>query len=227
MKKTLTLLFAAASMAMGAQPIEMNWIDNTAILDAETFANDNISVVFTMDVRLLEGKSIFEIEGMAGEDWKDSYGLTHYYDYYEEWGYVEESSYVDGLVNHKDNTSVCSYNLLEKKPVYADVVYSYTGETASTQVTMYLYDANGNELDSYSNSCKISKSIFYDFISIKQSDAIMDIDVYNVAFDHQNTAEITAAIQQLKNPSSPNVPEPTTATLSLLALAGLAARRRR
>ena len=52
--------------------------------------------------------------------------------------------------------------------------------------------------------------------------------IANLTFFTSETAPTAASIQQLMGNTAPvTIPEPTTATLSLLALAGLAARRRR
>ena len=82
MKKTFTLLMAAAGMAVAAPtPVELEWDSSqTAVLDAQTFANDEISVVFTMDFTKLSttGGNIFTISGNCG--WNTTCGLKHYYE---------------------------------------------------------------------------------------------------------------------------------------------------
>ena len=87
-----------------------------------------------------------------------------------------------------------------------------------------LIDANGNEIVKE----VVEGSKTRDTLSISELTkhaAVGNIEVYGSVLSPE---EMAAAMTNLANPApTPSVPEPTTATLSLLALAGLAARRRR
>ncbi len=218
MKKTFTLLMAAAGMAVAA-PVDLEWdSSNVAVLDAGTFVNDEISVVFTMDLAKLStvGGDIFTISGT--NEWVTTYGLTHTYvsdwmgDYSDLWA-----------IEKGDATGALCYDLTVKNPSFAEVVYTYGAGTFVAY--MNFYNKNGALVDAKEYTWKGS---FVDFTSVSMiSGSVEKMDVYNTVIQKD---DVQSAIDYYYNPTTPgdgNVPEPTTATLSLLALAGLAARRRR
>lgn len=222
MKKTITLLLAAAGIAAGATtPVELEWDStNAAALDANTFANDEISVVFTMDLKKLSsvGGDIFTISGTV-TTYTTTYGLTHTYesdwmmgDYNELWA-IEKGSASGALC----------YDLAVKNPSFAEVVYTYGAGTFVAY--MNFYNKNGALVNAKEYTWS---GDFKDFTSVSMiSSSVEKMDVYNTVIQKD---DVQSAIDYYYNPTTPgdgNVPEPTTATLSLLALAGLAARRRR
>ena len=253
MKKTLTLLFAAASMAMAADDITPIGLDfttvevdgniekKTATLNTADFSDNAFSVVLTLDFKKLTsgGGNLFLVNGtthypaIPNETESGSWGMMHYY-FYEDYGWdYDESSKLNGVANSSKNSQAIDYSLLAMKPEYADVVYSYKVENnvSVLTTTMYLYDGNHKQIDEYEHTYTNSKNYLSTYTSIDIfSSAVTNLQLYNVALE---SAQIQTALDALKGnntPSAPgddNIPEPTTATLSLMALAALAARRRR
>ena len=253
MKKTLTLLFAAASMAMAADDITPIGLDfttvevdgniekKTATLNTADFSDNAFSVVLTLDFKNLTsgGGNLFLVNGTTHypafpDDKKSaSWGMMHEYSYEEYMWYYEESSKLYGVANSSKNSQAIDYSLLAMKPEYADVVYSYKVENnvSVLTTTMYLYNGNHEQIDEYVNTYTNSKNYLSSYTSIDIfSSAVTDLQLYNVALEGDQIQTALDALKGNNTPSTPgdgNVPEPTTATLSLLALAGLAARRRR
>lgn len=254
MKKTITLLLAAAGLAIAADdinPIGLNFVSveengsiikQTATLNSALFAENAFSVVLTLDFKALSsgGGDLFLVNGtthypsLPNDTNPASWGMKHYY-MYEDYGwYYDEYSNLYGVANSSQNSQAINYNLLNKQPDYADVVYSYKVENNKSVLTttMYFYNGNHEKIDDYVDTYTNSNYYLTTYTSIDVlSSAVTNLQLYNVALEGDE--QIQTALNTLKGntpPSTPgdgNVPEPTTATLSLLALAGLAARRRR
>ena len=223
MKKTIALLLATAGFAAAAtDPLEITWTDNEATLSESL---DAISVVFTLDFASMGTNrplyeqvytTIFSWSGTT-EEGSENGGVKHYFlddpyfgDYYNDLQFFAPgtskfgAAFVEGYVK-------------------AIVGYTYgAGEVASRYIT--LIDASGNEIVKDVASNKMTR----DTLSISELTkhaAVGNIEVYGSVLSAE---EMAAAMVNIANPApTPSVPEPTTATLSLLALAGLAARRRR
>ena len=248
MKKTLAILLAATGMAMGATPLELNWNDNEANLTKDANNNDisydngplsnSISVAVTlnwdamMNAAKTNGTSIFEI-GMSNNT---NQGLCVY---------SGGSKYIDAWLNNADFPDYYSedtgisikYSSLTDVSTAALVFTSYHGSKSVTtyfDATLYLWDKYGNlittmknddGIESYSNSLN-GASI--QNIAFNQN-FVENIAVYNqyIYGDEALAAATAVTFPSAPTPGDGNIPEPTTATLSLLALAGLAARRRR
>ena len=223
MKKTITLLLAAAGFAAAAtDPLEITWVDDQATL---TESLDAISVVFTLDFASMGTNrplyeqvytTIFSWSGTT-EEGSENGGVKHYFlddPYFDE--------YYNDLQFFAPGTSKFGTAFVEGY-VKAIVGYTYgAGEVANRYIT--LIDASGNEIAKAVASNKMTR----DTLSISELTkhaAVGNIEVYGSVLSAE---EMAAAMVNIANPApTPSVPEPTTATLSLLALAGLAARRRR
>ena len=89
MKKTLlTVLFSTACIAVGVEPVNLEWDANKASLSSEQFNNNAISIVFTLDFAKLttSGGDIFKLSGHNGsyDTWN---GMNHQYtSEYNPWG---------------------------------------------------------------------------------------------------------------------------------------------
>ena len=224
MKKTITLLLAAASMAMGATPMNITWDNNTS---TNTFGDDftAVTAVFTLDILAINSNGpIFSftpnggvtLYGMMAET--DEYGCCLFD---STLGRGEKSIF--NFAPYPEETS-------------AVIAYTYDKATGHASIKITTYDIfGGTWTGTYGKDA--DPLDFTSIATLTKSSAVGKIDVYNTALQGD---EIAAAIEFLKNPtvqpdgpetpvepSEPAVPEPTTATLSLLALAGLAARRRR
>lgn len=228
MKKTIALLLAAASMAMGATPISVTWNGNTA-----TYAGTEISAIFTLDVTALADGGVFTFAPLGAPE-EIQYGIFNTYD-----GFYGENAISDitpGVYHDGSLIDVWVEYDSGYKAQSAIVAYSFSkGGNASIQFTMF--DNKGNVCYEKINSIESPALDFTSITSLTKGSAVGKIDIYDTAL---GVEEFAAAIEYLKNPtvqpdgpdtpvepSEPAVPEPTTATLSLLALSALAARRRR
>lgn len=226
MKKTITLLLVAAGLAAATtEPLEITWTDNEATLSESI---DAISVVFTLDFVSLAvsgpidtgvDTSIFTWNGKA-EGLDANGGVTHYLLDYENWmgsQYASELYFTaPGHSNGFGKTDVANY-------AKAIIGYTYAAnEVATAYLTLIDVDGNQTECDPVSGT-RTRNSLTV--TSLSKNSAVSEIEVYGSLLSPD---EMAAAMTNLANPApTPSVPEPTTATLSLLALAGLAARRRR
>ena len=95
-------------------------------------------------------------------------------------------------------------------------VGSVSGTYDYIKAYAYVHNSDGS-IDKYTGTNRFSKKPFTNITGVVvNSVAVGSIDVYDSAMSVEEIEKIALS-----------VPEPTTATLSLLALAGLAARRRR
>ncbi len=115
----------------------------------------------------------------------------------------------------------------------AGLVYSF-GSTAGTAVSFVMYDANGSALvESYVLASGLKSGSATNQVLTLHSDIVAASYFFDerVGLDETNYKSLAAAAAGAAVPATESwtriIPEPTTATLSLLALCGLAARRRR
>lgn len=240
MKKTLAILLAAAGMAMGAEKVEnLNWIDNKAELG--DFGNE-VTVALTLnwvEISKLTDDSFFfklleedtdKIQGMGMDVAQNSDDR-----YVGSW-LIASNTGKDGGYVYTDAVDM-QLSSDWRSAQYVTLIYtSKLGTDNKWQMNGYIhmYDelgkikqaANG---DSQDEGSKIIPS-FDEINSITINPLLVGtVEIYKGTMEIN---EIIETSQRLVNESmgtggNGNVPEPTTATLSLLALAGLAARRRR
>lgn len=220
MKKTITLLLAAAGFAAAASTdsMDITWNDNKATLSESM---DAISVVFTLDLEKVGTyRPLYETVITSLFEWngEDEYGSTkggveHYflddpgYDYYND---------LEGF----HNNSGFGYKGIDG---FTEAIVGYTyGLNQKAKFYLTLIDAQGKAVE-YALAGEGGKQRTQLTINnLTKHSAVGEIEVYGSVLSAEDIASAMTNIA-----AAPAVPEPTTATLSLLALAGLAARRRR
>ncbi len=218
MKKTITLLLATAGLAVAASdPLDITWdADNKASLQSSL---DAISVVFTFDLSQLTATGLYEPIKTPIFQWDgtDEYGsvnggVEHYY--LDDPGY----SYSNGIEGFY-NSSGSGYKSIIG---FTEAIVGYTyGTNQKSKFYLTLIDAQGVETN-YEPVEGGKTRAQLAITNLTKHTGIGEIEVYDSVL---SADEITSAMKGMA--AAPAVPEPTTATLSLLALAGLAARRRR
>ncbi len=200
-------------MGSDLTPIDITWDNGSASLSKPM---DAISFVFTLDLSQLTNAnnvttSIFTWSGSAEGYTIIDNGISHYYS--SDWGFEENSIFASAPGNYKVGPATINN--------YTEAIVGYTyGKNTYCQFYLTLIDAEGNEKElGVSSGTKQRSDLTIE--KLVKSDAVNNYAVY----------DFILSVDQMKdamdNVSTPTVPEPTTATLSLLALAGLAARRRR
>lgn len=245
MKKTL-LTIAALGAALNASVataedvthlLEWNESKTEANLNKVDFTNKEFSVALTLDMNMMTSVDapIFYVMG-KNADTSVSTTPTHGL------GYDSYDNDICGWYNNSyDGKLATPYSLNGAQGAnYATVVYTFKTEITGESYNCFFsknitfWDTDGTQIGESilkSNNRKGSTLGTLSTLTL-QSSYVTDIYFYNEVLTSEN-GSLEAAINQLKEgftasePSSPTVPEPATATLSLLALAGLAARRRR
>ena len=245
MKKTFTLILAAAGVAMAATEIDLTdkWEGNTANISSVTFTDGKATFFLTLNLEQLD-------------DWTTADGNVSL-------GYLSAdntnnattmlgtsiNSQFGTIRNWRNNGIGDSFQgTISTLPLpddingveyaYATLVsYVYTYNNASKIKTdMYLWSKDLKKVDeltsntstlgstlligkSYSSFTINSDYVYSDQVALYNGQLSADQDPYEIA---------KSLLPAASTPGTDStVPEPTTATLSLLALAGLAARRRR
>ena len=238
MKKTLITLLAAASCAMGVTLEDADFVmgGNTGY---DTLGN-NFTVALSLDVTELQtllekgqtpawGTDIVSyvcngtqtgvtVNGGSNGSSINTSGL------YARWGTTINWNSVtwqgaDNLSDLNGDAEGTGWDNIAS----AGLVYSF-GATSGTSVAFTLIDTNGNAvIDSYvtAGGLKSSSAVA---AALSFGDAVSSSYYFN---EYMGGSE--ANMKALSNAAAvaAPIPEPATATLSLLALAGLAARRRR
>ena len=253
MKKTLTLLFAATSIAMGADDYKIV-IDNsqgtastqtalnnskhqTTVVNGEntlTLLTATVAVTLNLSKMDVDANTpIFTIQGTHSSNGTNVlYGVG-----------IEKASFGDCLdtwygtqPDYQTQTLTLSKTEIENAS-YGVVVFTIAHDTTSNYSTLsellFLYDEDGNLMNDgkaypgTTSNGKRKRTYFADFDYINiTSDLVYGAEVYGTVFDDKQLYDLADGMMKVCMGNS-NIPEPTTATLSLLALAGLAARRRR
>ncbi|MBR5213724.1 MAG: PEP-CTERM sorting domain-containing protein [Akkermansia sp.] len=219
MKKTITLLLAAASMAMGAEKMNWDWDTNT-----ESYNGSQVSAVFTLDLNAIKTAEYDNNPLLTFNVGYKTYGIMSYYEPGYGWpDYLEIALYDPSISYGSYAKSINSYSS-------AVVGYTYDSSQGS-KMYLALIDAEGNAEPVSSSGWYGAASDGLVIDELNKNACITQIDVYNAALSDEDMLYAMTFPSDGPNtpvePSEPAVPEPTTATLSLLALAGLAARRRR
>lgn len=234
MKKTLSLLIATAICASGdviytSQDAQVGeYAFDTAI------PTSNYTVAVTLDLNssatsvetlfYLKGdySSYDAITGLMLQDAK----LGGFYIQKESYEVAAAAAtYADWNKNLTNNNLPKGYTSLYTTPAIdfssaQAVTLFFVGSVSGTydyiKAYAYVQNADGS-IDMYTGTNRFSKRPFTNITGVAvNSVAVGSIDVYDSAMSVEEIEKIALSI-----------PEPTTATLSLLALAGLAARRRR
>lgn len=255
MKKTLIFALAAMS-AMAADPILDLTTDNVQVNEysLEGITDHHYTVVFTLDlVKMMSSAGQSPIVGLGGSLTTGNYlaemlafnnGTITYSvqqkgdssaaftfptsGYENKWKTVSSLTGYDSLANTTPDWNSSSAS---------SAVFVLVGERATRdKFTGYLYIQTDDGLNCYAGTKDWSFKASIDTLKIYEASGDPDfsyttidsLQVYAESMNEAQAKELASAILATSTPGTDTtVPEPATATLSLLALAGLAARRRR
>lgn len=240
MKKTIIALLAAAGMAMGADLTIDNKENNAK--SSYDFKSTTIEATVAINLKLNnlldleEDATIFTLEGPhTGGERTVKVGL----------GIDISGPYMDAVTASGFNYTYLDMelsNTLIDQAAHGIVVFTLNQDPDSGKVALsellFLYDKDGQMLTNapYAGMFRNTYSADYGSFTMFNinKDLFYEAQVYNSVLDDKSkynlADEMIASYLGSSTPGgsdSPTIPEPTTATLSLLALAGLAARRRR
>ncbi len=247
MKKTFTLILAAAGVAMAATEIDLTdkWEGNTANISSETFTDGKATFFLTLNLEQLDdwttadgNVSLGYLSADNTYDQNVKLGLaieaTETMGYLRPWKNRNESDYFNGTTS----TLPLPENIDGKEYSYATLVFTVRtdGNISWGNGHLFLWDEKHSLVDeltsnekslsttllsgkSYSSFTINSDYVYSDQVALYNGQLSADQDPYEIA---------KSLLPAASTPGTDStVPEPATATLSLLALAGLAARRRR
>ena len=229
MKKTIIALLSLSGVAMGTSiTLDPNYTSGTVLvtLDVDSFSLKN-GGNFTGGADAI---TLFEFSGTWSNEETGNMGVCsngsstgHYTGFYGTWTLPPKGS---GAA-----TSLGLNQLFNSNTNWGDieaiaVAYSFestSDETTNLYTSVSIRSKSGVETTYASRQNAISWSSDSTHFSLNANSLTINDDyVLNYSYSNQVTTG-----DKLKALSAGAVPEPTTATLSLLALAGLAARRRR
>ncbi len=234
MKKTLFVTLAMASCSMGATTLEdaiYNTKETSLTLDPGL---SSFSALVSLDVDALKGAMIvgsslakytlIDMQDTDGSDiglqtnYSSENNLIKYSGLYGIWN--QSGAYNVGMSAAADGSGMEAASFWTNAVgASAMLTYSYSAGTNAVFTICY---ANGNTvtLGGSANTSLKGSGLTADK-ALFDGNFVDEAWVFNTSLSVAEAKALTEAI------ASVNVPEPTTATLSLLALAGLAARRRR
>ena len=243
MKKTLIALMALAGVAGANTTLSLANADITGsgnasiTADADLYTAD-MTVALTLDVQKLrellesspESSKGYKIVNMVDTGKESTYTGVHIQatdSDYGLWGYWKNENLTYGAMDNAVNAFADLNGTAEgtgwDAVAYAGMVYTHSlpssTNVSSTYAALTLCDAQGNVITSTYAAVDKLGSRDFDGCRFEFGDVVTASYFYGQAVTDETAMKglaYTAAI-----------PEPTTATLSLLALAGLAARRRR
>lgn len=247
MKKTFTLILAAAGVAMAATEIDLTdkWEGNTADISSETFTEGKATFFLTLNLEQLDAWTTADGNVSLGYLSADNTNnattvlgtsINSQFSTIRNWRNNGNGETFQGTISSLPLPDDIDGVKLEY--AYATLVsYVYTYNNASKIKTdMFFWSKDLEKVHELTSNTSTLGSTFLSGISYSSftinSDYVYSdqVALYNGQLsEDQDPYEIAKSL--LPAASTPGtdstVPEPATATLSLLALAGLAARRRR
>ncbi len=229
MKKTIIALLAAASCAMGVTLEDAAYTTTDSSISFET-ALSSFSAVVTLDVNalkdvMLRGSelakyTLIDFQKTGGNaiglqtNYSSSNSLINYSGLYGVWN--QGGAYSFGM-NAASNGAGMEAESFWTDAVGASVALTYNYDAGTNAVFTISYaDGSTTTLGGVANTSLRGSSFAADTV-LFSTDFVKKAWVFDSALSVSDATALTTAA----------IPEPATATLSLLALAGLAARRRR
>lgn len=243
MKKTFSTLLALSSISMAATEIDLteetNFYDisgitfgDTYLISGKTPTKNNISVALTLDISgisKLSNESHTALLTVQGKNYRNAdatqcIGLGIDYDDISAWsGKVTNENLVGG--GNQTGISISLDNSAAKNITLVFSSYAQASNNKETwTVSVMFWGADGNLLgDPLTGKKTQTQGIDTLMTLYLNKDVISSAVIYDTVLNDEEAVAVAKKLITI----SPAAPEPTTATLSLLALAGLAARRRR
>ena len=245
MKKTLVAILALGSLSLGASLSDAVFsTDDLTSTTGYTFATPNPSewtVVAALDVDTMKSyvgpgasatkHQLLTVTGANTTGGDGTIGInTNYTTVPADRAHIATTGIYgtwtadnSGTYNLGANTDVAKLQELDWNNVGSFVVTLGSKSGNGTCLTLYVTDKDGNVLrQSYANLPGLtSSSTTYSTVNFVDQTVVTNVAVFTSKLSEADSLAVT------KEMSAMVLPEPATATLSLLALAGLAARRRR
>lgn len=230
MKKTLIALLAAATCAMGVTLEDAAYVTTDSSI-ALSPADNSLSAVVTLNVDALKnvmvaGSSLakytlIEFQDTDGNDiglqtnYSSAAGKIAYSGLYGTWN--QGGAYTLGMNGAAEGGSGMEAESFWADAVGASAALTYSYNTGTTAVFTISYaDGTSATLGGVANTTLKGTGLTVDTVLL-DSNLVSKAWVFDSVLSVDDAKALTMAA----------IPEPATATLSLLALAGLAARRRR
>lgn len=247
MKKTIALLLASIGIAFGdsltegsnlilsknAGEVQLGNYELTGLTSNHEYT---LAITLNLDMRPSGKELIFSLAGSRGDNVFGGEGIA-----FDKGGidYVTtslsgnpitslESALTPTVYNYNWQDTEKGFQSLKNVPNWnnaTDAVFVLVGKSDFTMTGYLFIGYQDDNVISY-NGMYNTKLTGLDISTLKISDECVEsFRMYDTVMDTPGVKAI--AQDMLYSSQSPAAPEPTTATLSLLALAGLAARRRR
>ena len=224
MKKTLIALLALAGMACGAT--------------TEPTPNTGAALSSWLDVvaaEVTDGKQ-YTLTFVIGDTWQTDSG--NIFSINNNWHIYQQAGQYVGLSEGSSSPSGNYTSLNTTTNITIDMDTAGAGETSDYSGWVYDTGVYGDGLDGMTFTIH-SSSARGTVITLESGSITIELQrnghtgITNLDFSNADLPIASASVESdgttwtYTPPVTPGVPEPATATLSLLALAGLAARRRR
>lgn len=226
MKKTLSIILAVSSFAMGATEIPVQWEGSGGRFPEGTpSVTMPISVLIQINLKEIGDLNPYGSQPLFTWSTADTlYSGGVYVD--STWGTLS----VQGYAAKGESTLSLPVFWGSPKSGYEQSLLGYT-YTPGGEITLSLINVKTGDVFEEMQQWSTTSTLPAD-TQITLSDTFLyypgSVSAPNKLYNGVLTqTEMETALKAIVKPDSPSVPEPATATLSLLALAGLAARRRR
>lgn len=239
MKKTFITLLALGSIVMGETiTLDSTYVSGTVVvnLNATTlkdiagngFGGANDAITLLRFDGVWQNNEVAYL-GIANNGSSTSHN-TSFYGSWKKAGTANAAQSISGISNQNIFTSSTDWDDIES----IAIAYSFDSSSSITGTNIYAtvaYRTKDNDIMSYSgsliNQMKFSNEPYKLAANALTLDTTYVLPGYTYSNEASTAAQVDALCRAAVSSSQPVVPEPATGALSLLALAGLCARRRR